>query len=526
MEANFLAELGHKTKVPYISFSASDTYPSSNRFSYLVQITQDGSSEAIGITAIVESFKCRVVIIIYKDRDDCKGYAWIMTANSMNCPHFTREYDTSSMQGVIGLKSYIPPSKDLKSFSLRWRKKFLLETNMEVMELNTICVWAYDVVCGLAMAAERARPKISLIQNQDSTLNWMDLEDINTAVAAHVNVIGRHQRRLGFWAPVRATSRTVYSYRHGRQLSSSSDLEGIVWPGGSAKIPEEYAVRSDKKFRIGVIPNPGFPELVNVDHDFETNVTSITGFCIDVFSSTIETLHYEVDYEFIPYPNAWERNNGTFRELVHQMYVQDFDAAVGDITITLKRSLYDDFTLPYTDMGVGIIAPKDSKNMWIFLKPLTTELWLSSAGFFILTGLVIWLIERRINNEFQVIQMLNLQPFRSPEEDANALSRGSKKGGVSAIIDEIPYIKIFLARYSADYSMITSTSSTNGFGFVFRKGSPLVSDMSNAIPKLRENGRLIMLENLWFQSHQSTFTSEDASNNVNLLLLIAFVVYS
>lgn len=59
-----------------------------------------------------------------------------------------------------------------------------------------------------------------------------------------------------------------------------------------------------------------------------------------------------------------------------------------------------------------------------------------------------------------------LRPCKSLEEYADALSRGSEKGGVSAIIDEIPYIKVFLAKYSADYSMVRSMSTTNGFAFV------------------------------------------------------------
>lgn len=49
-----------------------------------------------------------------------------------------------------------------------------------------------------------------------------------------------------------------------------------------------------------------------------------------------------------------------------------------------------------------------------------------------------------------------LKPYSSPEEYADALTRGSKNGGVSAIIDEIPYIKIFLAKYPGDYVMIAS----------------------------------------------------------------------
>jgi ionotropic glutamate receptor len=59
-----------------------------------------------------------------------------------------------------------------------------------------------------------------------------------------------------------------------------------------------------------------------------------------------------------------------------------------------------------------------------------------------------------------------VKPYRSAEEYSRALSEGSKHGGVSAIIDEVPYIKIFLAKYSADYAMIKPQSITNGFAFV------------------------------------------------------------
>ncbi|KAK1567415.1 hypothetical protein Q3G72_011970 [Acer saccharum] len=352
----------------------------------------------------------------------------------------------------------------------------------------------------------------------------------------------------------------------------------------------------NKKLRLAVPQKSGrFSELVSINRDLRTNTTTISGFCIDVFKAAIEELDYQVDYELIPFVNATGQRNGTYTQLIDQIFFQNYDGAVGDITITANRSLYVDFTLPYTDLGVGMIAPKGSNNMWIFLKPLTTDLWLSSAAFFVLTGFVIWLIERPINHEFQeeklrsnlsrfvvivwvffvliltssytatltsmitvqhiqlnskenyigyrsdnspitntkgVIRNLNfkntnLKSFTSTDDYANALSRGIKNGGVSAIIDEIPYIKVFLSKYSADYSMVKTIPNTNGFAFFFRKGCPLVPDLSRAIAKLREDGKLNMMENVWFKSRQSTFTSsdsEDPSNNnyVNPLTLDSF----
>ena len=58
---------------------------------------------------------------------------------------------------------------------------------------------------------------------------------------------------------------------------------------------------------------------------------------------------------------------------------------VGDVTITANRSLYVDFTLPYIELGVGMVVPIEigkAKNMWIFLEPLTVDLWLVSGVFF------------------------------------------------------------------------------------------------------------------------------------------------
>lgn len=62
--------------------------------------------------------------------------------------------------------------------------------------------------------------------------------------------------------------------------------------------------------------------------------------------------------------------------------------------------MYVDFTLPYTEMGLGIVAAKE-RSMWVFFQPLTPNLWITSAAFFVLTGIIVWLIERAENKEFQ-----------------------------------------------------------------------------------------------------------------------------
>ncbi|KAJ0885420.1 putative solute-binding protein family 3/ domain of MltF [Helianthus annuus] len=107
-----------------------------------------------------------------------------------------------------------------------------------------------------------------------------------------------------------------------------------------------------------------------------------------------------------------------------------------------------------------------------------------------------------------------LKPYSSPNEFAYALSLGSKKGGVDAIVEEIPYIKEFLALYPSGYSMVVSKDITNGFGFVFPKGSPLTLEMSTQIARLREDGTLQTLQEKWF-GHKSD--PQSTTPNVKVL---------
>jgi glutamate receptor, ionotropic, plant len=81
---------------------------------------------------------------------------------------------------------------------------------------------------------------------------------------------------------------------------------------------------------------------------------------------------------------------------------QKYDIAVGDITIRYDRSLYVDFTLPYTESGIAMVVPvKESinKNAWILLKPLTPGMWFATILLSIYTCIVIWSSELLGENE-------------------------------------------------------------------------------------------------------------------------------
>ncbi|MFQ6619517.1 hypothetical protein Gotur_000790 [Gossypium turneri] len=610
-----LSEFGNYTKIPVIPISAP----------YLIQVPPHDHAEVKGIIAFAELHKWEKVILIYEDHNDnhwsdffeekkfqvtykssvaasskdehiieelhrlkametsifvvhvepvlasrifvhakrlgmaSQGYAWIVTSKSMN--HLHNLKDRSSMQGFIGFRSY--KMKESKEFDMLQLMNFITQmVNFEI-----------------------------------------------------VNVLGTEgERRVGFWTG-KFTNKLSHGFAYGRHLFLSSGFETIIWPGGTSTIPKGRRMQtSTKTLRIAVPKSNGFPQLLKVDIDLQTNIT-FSGFCIEVFKAAMAGLEHQVPYEFVPFEYNKTHIGEAYSDLVYQVYLQKYDAAVGDITITSNRSLYVDFTLPFTDMGIGMVSrltPKENQNLWIFLKPLTPGLWLTIVGVYVLSALVIWLIERPAPVEQQTRQsngeigrmfgfsfsifvfahweklssnlsrsivvlwvfvvfilgsnytatltsMMTVQQIEfnsgksivgrgagpvaqgvignpnfpnshsksirltSLEEYVKALSEGSKNGGVSALIEEMPYINVLVEKYPARYSKVGHVMpTTNGFGFAFRKGSLIAHDISREIAKLREDGTLQRLENEWFKNPITDFDSRNTSDSVNPLTVRDF----
>jgi glutamate receptor, ionotropic, plant len=83
--------------------------------------------------------------------------------------------------------------------------------------------------------------------------------------------------------------------------------------------------------------------------------------------------------------------------------MQSLDAAVGDFAIVRNRTKVVEFTQPYIESGLVIIAPvkKATSSAWAFLKPFTWEMWCVIGALYIFVGVVVWILEHQINEEFQ-----------------------------------------------------------------------------------------------------------------------------
>ncbi|KFK38210.1 hypothetical protein AALP_AA3G083100 [Arabis alpina] len=526
-----------------------------------------------------------------------EGNAWILTARSMNSFQHTNYLAKEAMEGVIGFKSYVPLTEELHNFTLRWRRSLLLEE--EVTRMSICSIWAHDIARSLARATEiTRRPNLpvpdllgAIIESSKFKGLSGDIKFVNKKLVSDkfeiVNMIGRGERSVGLW-----NSGSFINNNRRRHLSSSKALATIIWPGGSTRIPKARLLREKrhgkkKKLRVLVPGGNVIPQLLEVKTDSKTGVTAARGYCIQVFETAILPFNYEVEY--IPWSGA--NNYNRYNDLVYAFHSQKdkYDAVVGDITITDNRSLYVDFTLPFTDMGLAVLAAKD-KSMWIFFKPLTLSLWLTIATFFILTGAIVWLIERHGNANFQgssshqigtllcfgfstlvfahreklkhnlsrfvvivwvfavliltsnytatLTSVMTVQQIRSKSEENigffsdsiaakvvydNPAFQGPKyqglktaddyidalrNGTISFVVEEVPYVKFLVAKYPSDTYIVKTESVTNGFGFAFHKGSPLVQKVSREIAMLRRTERLQAMENWWYQRQTTPVTSQ------------------
>nr|POE92761.1 glutamate receptor 2.2 [Quercus suber] len=650
MQAKFIIDLGEKTQVPTVAFSATSPSLTSLRSPYFFQAAQSSSSQVKAISEFVQAYGWREVVPIYIDNeygqgiipflidalqevdarvpyrsvipplasDDhiveeifklmtiqtrvfivhmpidlgsrlftkvkeigmmSEGYVWIITSGMADSIRSIESLARDSMQGVLGVKTYVPKTIELANFTLRWKKKFHQDNpNILDVELNVRGLWAYDAASALARAVEKAGTTNFGFENTTASSNLTDLATMGvslngpklhqalldtrfTGLAGEfnlqngqlqsstlqiINVNGNGERGVAFWTPENGLVRELNSTNTSMYSTSRRNLGPVIWPGDSSSIPKGWEIPTNgKKLRVGVPVKAGFFEFVQVEHDASTNTTNVKGYSIDIFEAVMKALPYNVDYEFIPFAKPNGESAGTYNDMVYQVYLGKFDAVAGDTTIIANRTNYIDFTLPYTESGVTMVVPiKDNerKNAWVFLKPLTWDLWITSGLFFVFIGFVVWVLEHRVNEEFRgppsheigtslwysfstmvfaqkmKFDSSKLGTYKSAEECDDLFSKGSANGGIAAAFDDIPCMKSLLSQYCSKYTMVHSIYKTDGFGFVFPKGSPFVSDVSWAVLNVIEGEQMKEIEKKWLgdQSDCPSSSTQVSSGSLSL----------
>ncbi|CAA0811892.1 Unknown protein [Striga hermonthica] len=94
-----------------------------------------------------------------------------------------------------------------------------------------------------------------------------------------------------------------------------------------------------------------------------------------------------------------------------------------------------------------------------------------------------------------LINVLNFKPENvKPINSISDYPIAFKSGQIKAAFFVAPHAKVFLAKYCKGYIRSGPSHTLGGFGFVFPKGSPLEADISEAILKVTQSGKVHRLE--------------------------------
>ncbi|KAD6795655.1 hypothetical protein E3N88_06551 [Mikania micrantha] len=565
-----------------------------------------------------------------------KGYVWIATCwlSTVLDSIGISSKNASVMQGVLTLRPHIPDTNKKRDFVKRWK----ILSNGSI-GLNPYGLYAYDTVWMVARALDKffkEGGKISfsndsrliglkgtrglnlralsifdggkqlrnnLLQTNMSGLTgplWFnpDQSVIHPSFDI-INMVGNQGWVLGYWSNHSGLSvqppETLYAKPSNR--SSNQLLKSVVWPGNTKMKPRGWEFSNNgRPLRIGLPLRASFKETVtrvNGSHE-------IHGFSIDVFLAAIKLIPYPVPYEFVMFGDGFK--NPSYTELVNKVAYNVFDAAVGDIAIVTNRTKVVDFTQPYIESGLVVVVPikKLDASTWAFFRPFTPLMWVVTGVFFIIIGVVVWILEHRLNDDFRgpprqqlvtilwftfstmffshrenmlstlgrlvlfiwlfvvliitssytasltsiltvqqlsstirgieslvstnerigfqvgsfaenyMIEELNipksrLLPLGSPQEYAEKLGAGI----VAAIVDERPYIDLFLSN-NCRFQIVGQEFTKSGWGFAFPRDSPLAVDMSTAILTLSDTGELQKITDRWLKRKTCTQQSSDS----------------
>ncbi|XP_050257632.1 glutamate receptor 3.6-like isoform X1 [Quercus robur] len=343
-------------------------------------------------------------------------------------------------QGVITLRMYAPNSKLKRKFVSKWNNLTKGKSANASFGLNTYGLYAYDTVWLLAHAIDAFFNQGGVISfSNDSRLTELhggslrldslnifnggnlllksilqvnmsgvtgpieftpDKDFINPAFEI-INVIGTGFIRVGYWtnySGLSVLSPEVLYTKPPNRSSANQRLNSVIWPGQTTQLPRGWAFpKNGRKLRIGVPTRVSFREFVS-----QVEGTDIfKGYCIDVFTTALSLLPYAVPYKLVPFGDG--RNNSSRTELVRLITTGAFDAAIGDISITTDRTRMVDFTQPYVESGLVVVASVKelNSNAWAFFRPFTPMMWLVTTISFLVVGAVVWFLERRNNEEFQ-----------------------------------------------------------------------------------------------------------------------------
>ncbi|MCO5591581.1 hypothetical protein L7F22_045568 [Adiantum nelumboides] len=128
---------------------------------------------------------------------------------------------------------------------------------------------------------------------------------------------------------------------------------------------------------------------------------------------------------------------------------------------------------------------------------------------------------------YDYLRNLNVNPSRlkaynSPEASIKALTDGPSRGGVAAMVEELPYIQLLQSVDCKKFIIAGQEFTKSGWGFAFPRGSSITSDMSQAILHMSQTGELERIRTYWLQEVACDDSANNPTAQSNQLDIVSF----
>ncbi|ROT70491.1 olfactory ionotropic receptor IR8a [Penaeus vannamei] len=122
------------------------------------------------------------------------------------------------------------------------------------------------------------------------------------------------------------------------------------------------------------------------------------GYCVELSKKLSELMTFDFEFVFPADGHYGARQkNGSWNGLVGDLANGNTDIIVAPLTMTSEREEVIDFVAPYFDQsGISIVIRKRQRqeNLFKFMTVLKAEVWVSIVAALVVTGIMIWLLDK------------------------------------------------------------------------------------------------------------------------------------
>lgn len=121
------------------------------------------------------------------------------------------------------------------------------------------------------------------------------------------------------------------------------------------------------------------------------------GYCVDLLEELSKLLKFKYRIREVSDGKYGIQENGEWNGMIGEVVSGKADLAIADLTITSKREVAVDFTMPFMNTGISILFKKPTTKettLFSFLSPFSMEVWAYVVGAYVGVSVVLFLVGR------------------------------------------------------------------------------------------------------------------------------------